>query len=440
MIPLARTRQPETGMAPPRFQGNSGVGGPGRTGDARLVAVVLGAIIILQRLALPFAGGQIPIVLPVVLVAVVYGVHRRVLDAEPMRRQLYLVALLGCAAATTVASWRGIAWSPLSIIYLAVTYIPFTFRLRKPTIEGYEAGLALFLRLMKVASVVGLVQIGTQLVGVAYTDVFSVLPRAFVLQGYHTSYPVVYGSSIFKANGVVFLEPSFFSQFLALALVIHIHLRRRGAGAYVLMAGIVASVSGTGIILAITGILALGVIERRRQVARMAGGALAVAFLVAISPVGSIFTSRIDESASSTSSAQGRFSVPYSVSSSRLAADPVTLLTGRGPGAAERISKQLEESAGVTAVFPVIPKVALEYGLPALVIFLAFILTSSLRYVPSHPLALTGLVMYFALSGSLLQPVTVYTVYALTSLFAVDRRRTDHRVAAAAPTTAARFS
>jgi hypothetical protein len=434
VTPLGQSRPQRTGEGRPRYQGNPGTVRTATTADARFVAVVLGAIIGLQRLALPFGGGQIPIILPVVLAAVAWGVHLGFLHAEPVRRQLYLVALLCCVMATTIACWRGMTWSPLSIIYLAATYVPFTFHLREPSSERYEAGLALFLRLMTLAAVVGILQVGVQLVGVQYTDVFSVLPKAFVLQGYHTSYPVAYGSNIFKANGMVFLEPSFFSQFLALALVVHIHLRRRGAGAYLLMAGIVASVSGTGIILAIAGILALGVIERRRQVARMAAGVLFVAVLVAVSPAGSIFTSRIDESASSTSSAQGRFTVPYSLSASRIAADPVTLLTGRGPGAAERISKQLEATSGVTAVFPVIPKVAVEYGVPALVLFLAFIFVGALRSVPSLPIALTALVMYFALSGSFLQPVTVYTMYALTSLFAADRRRPGPPVPVPAPT------
>lgn len=392
---------------------------------ARLVLALVVAIVALQRLALPFGGGQIPLVLPVIVGALAWGAHRKVLCVEPVRRQFFLVTLVWCAGAAAVVSWRGLSWSPLSIIYLAVTYVPFVFRLRRPTPGQYHAALLLFLRMMTFAAVVGIAQVALQLVGVPYVDPFSALPSTLVLQGYQNSYPVVYGSGIFKANGIVFLEPSFYSQFLALALVIHAYLRRGGVGGYLLMAGIVASVSGTGIILLVVGILALGVTERRRQLARMAVGVFVVAFLVAISPAGSIFTSRIDESSSSTSSARGRFSVPYALSVATLSADPATLLTGRGPGAAERASRQVEDETGLVAVFPVVPKVAFEYGLPTMAVFLVFILTSTLRNVPSIPLALPLLVMYFVLSGSLLQPITVYTVYAFTSLFAGD----DHPTA-----------
>lgn len=411
------------GDASPSPGDRPGTTGRSTVGDAQLVSAVLVAIIVLQRLALPFAGGQVPFVLPFVVTVVAWAVHRRVLVADPLRRQLFLLALLGCAAATTIASWRGLPWSPLSILYLAATYVPFMFCLRRSSAEQYHAGLSLFLKLMTVAAVIGIAQVGLQVLGVAYADPFAVLPARLVMQGYHTSYPVVYGSSIFKANGIFFLEPSFYSQFLALALVIHFYLRRRGLGGYLLMGGIIASVSGTGIMLAVVGLVALGVTSQRRQLLRMAAAVTVVGGLVAISPLGSVFTSRIDESSSSTSSAQGRFIVPYASATSTLSADPVSLLTGRGPGAAERISEQKEADLGVTAVFPVMPKLAVEYGVPALVIFLAFILASTLWKVRSVALALPVLLMYFVLSGSLLQPVTVYTVYAVTSLFGNDVRR-----------------
>ncbi len=427
MKPLLRGHQPGADEALHPSGGGPGSGAQAGAGQELLVAAVLCAIIALQRVALPFGGGQVPIVLPVVVALVARGVHRGILEAEPARRQWFLAALVTCAAATTIVCWRRLPWSPLSIIYLALTYAPFMFRLRRPTTEQYHAALSLFLGLMTVAAVIGIGQIALQFVGVPFVDPFAALPSALVLHGYHTSYPVIYGSSIFKANGIFFLEPSFYSQFLALALVVHIHLRRRGLRGYLLMAGIIASVSGTGIILALSGILVLGLTERRRQVVRMAGGILVVAFLVAVSPAGSVFTSRIDESSSSTSSANGRFSVPYTVTASKLSSDPATLLSGEGPGDAERTSRQMEET-GVTAVFPVVPKVALEYGVPAVVIFVAFFVTSTLRGAPSTSLALTALVMYFALSGSLLQPVTVYTVYALTSLFASDGGRSPATV------------
>jgi hypothetical protein len=418
--------------APPEGRGVDRGAGPGHpqdaeasrieVGQARLVVLLVAAPTVLQRFALPFGGGQVPLVLPIVLAVVAWAAHRQILRAEPVRSQWFLLVLVTCAAAATVTSWRGGSWSALSIIYLAATYAPFALTLRRPSAARYEHALSLFLVLMNGAAVIAVAQVGLQLIGMAYLDPVQALPSSVLLHGYQTSYPVIYGSGIFKANGGFFLEPSFCSQFLALALVVRLHLRRWGPGAYLLMAGIVATVSGTGVILALIGLGAVGLSERRRQLLRIGAGVLVAAFLVAVSPAGSIFMSRIDESSSSTSSASGRFRIPYQVAVDGLSSDPLALLAGRGPGDAERTSLRIEKATGVTAVFPVVPKVAIEYGVPALVMFLGFVLTATLRGVPSRSLAVPVLVMYFTLSGSLLQPATVYLLYLMTSLFALPQR------------------
>lgn len=384
---------------------------------ATLFKLLVATVVLLQRFAVPFGNGQLPLVLPLVLVLLAWSLQRGVLVQEPLRLQLCLVALTWCAGMAAVASWRGLDWSPLSIIYLVLTYLPFALRLRQADRGAFEDGLRFFLALMTVAAVVGIAQIGTQLIGWEYRDLFSVLPESFVLQGYNTSYPVVYGSSIFKANGTWFLEPSFYSQFLGLAIVVHLHLRRRSVALYLYVVALVAAISGTGILLVIAGTLALAASRLDKHFLRLMAMLVAGGVAVALSPVGSIFASRLEESASGRRSAEGRFSAPYELTASRLSDDAIAVLSGKGPGAAERLSRQVEEESGLTAVFPVVPKLALEYGLPAVALFLWFVLTSTLVSAPSLPLSVSVLVMYLTLSGSLLQPVTVYTLFAFTSLF-----------------------
>lgn len=387
---------------------------------ATFFKLLLAVAVFLQRFAIPFGVGQLPLVVPVVLIVLVWSLQRGVLVQEPLRFQLYLVAVTWCTGMAAVASWRGLDWSPLSVAYLVLTYLPFAFRLRKPSPEAFRNGLSFFLKLMTVSALVGIVQVGAQFLGWAYHDLFFAFPRSIVLQGYQTSYPVIYGSSIFKANGVFFLEPSFYSQFLGLAIVVHLYLRRRGVTLYLYVVALVASVSGTGIVLVVAGTVALGASRRDKQFLRVIVMFVAGVMAVAVSPVGSVFTSRLKESASGTSSADGRFSAPYEVTASTLSGDALSVLTGEGPGAAERLSRQMETETGVVAVFPVAPKLALEYGLPAVVLFLWFVLTSTLRGTPTRVLSLSVLVLYLTLSGSLLQPATVYVLFAFTSLFSRD--------------------
>jgi hypothetical protein len=71
----------------------------------------------------------------------------------------------------------------------------------------------------------------------------------------------------------------------------------------------------------------------------------------------------------------------------------------------------------VEANYPVVPKLAAEYGVIATLIFCWFILVSLISGTPSATMAAIVLALYFTLSGSLLQPHTVLIAYILTSLF-----------------------
>lgn len=393
----------------------------------RLFKVLIFSTIVFQRFGLPFAGGQIPIVLPIIIVVVLAAVQRGDLREDPLRLQLYLLTLIWCAAMAAVSSWRGLAWSPLSIGYLAVTYLPFAFHLREPSREAYRAGLIFFLRIVTVAAWVGIGQMIAQALGWTYRDLLDPVPGAFVIQGFNTSYPIFYGSGIFKANGVLFLEPSIYSQFLALALVVHLHLRRRGRGMYPYVAALAASVSGTGLILAGAGVLALAVSRRDKELVRLIVALLAAGLAIGLSPVGSLFASRLDRSAGGVESAQGRFIAPYQLTVSMFTEDPASVLAGRGPGSAERLSERVTRATGITAVFPVIPKLAYEYGLLAAALFGCYVLTCALGDVPSSALSVTVLVFYLTLSGSLLQPTTVYVLYVFTTLFSGVERSSQSR-------------
>lgn len=382
-----------------------------------LLIVVLAAVVLLQRLAIPLGDGQVPLVLPVVLAAIAWGVHARILRADALRVQLYLIAITACTLASLINLWRGISWSLLSLIFLAVTYAPFVLGLQRPTRRTFDRCASFYLRLMVVAAIAGLAQIGTQLAGLPYVDPFEALPSSLVLADYVTTYPVVYESEILKANGFVFLEASFFSQFLALALILHLYLGRRGLAPLLYLGALIASVSGTGIILAAIGtlLLALGR-ARRRLVPGLLLASAAAVVIVGFSPVASVFQSRLADDATVSQ----RFVEPYAQVPSSVDADNVSFLVGRGPGTDSAVVEAYAEVNGsdaLLAVFPVIPKLALDYGALAGVALLCFILVATLSPGVSYPLAGTLLVMYFTLSGSLLQPSTVYALLVFTTLF-----------------------
>jgi hypothetical protein len=134
---------------------------------------------------------------------------------------------------------------------------------------------------------------------------------------------------------------------------------------------------------------------------------------------GQVLVGRVSERTEQDSSAQARFVAPYVLVAEGLARDTATLLVGRGPGV-------VSQSAGaryfnverIDANYPVIPKLAAEYGIIAAMLFVGFMVVALTSGTPSATVSAMMLAVYFVLSGSLLQPHTVLTVWVFTSLFA----------------------
>jgi hypothetical protein len=59
-----------------------------------------------------------------------------------------------------------------------------------------------------------------------------------------------------------------------------------------------------------------------------------------------------------------------------------------------------------------------EYGLPAALVFIAFLLATFLVRVPSTTLGFMACTLLFLLSGALLQPPIVYLCWIITAAFA----------------------
>ncbi len=78
-------------------------------------------------------------------------------------------------------------------------------------------------------------------------------------EAYNYSYEIYYGSSILKSNGVVFLEASFASQFLALAIIVQILLGGGRLRLVLFGAALVSTLSGTGLLLLAAGLALLAV-------------------------------------------------------------------------------------------------------------------------------------------------------------------------------------
>ncbi|HVU73995.1 MAG TPA: hypothetical protein VHE83_13605 [Mycobacteriales bacterium] len=390
--------------------------------QARLFGGLLVFLVVGQRLAVPFGSSkQIPLGLPVGLAFVAYASARHLVRVDRSRLLAGMLALLAVTSCWVLALSRGRSTSTLSLVYLITTYVPFVF-----VLTGHEQRalgerlLDKFLRIMEIVALVAMLQILAQLAGYRVADpIGSVIPSKLLLQNYHTTYPLYYGSSLYKSNAYIFLEPSFLSQFLGVAILIRLVRGGRIRRILPLVVAMVATVAGTGFLLAIAGGLALLATRGyRRQLMRVVPIGAAVAVAASFTPFGATIISRFGESGGGSNSSAGlRFQLPYQYLGSGWLSDLPHALFGDGPGSADRfLTAKLGADIG-GQVTPQVPlKLLFEYGLVGTAAFLFFLLSAVFLGRVSTPVTVGLVVAYLFLSGSLLQPATVLLMWVLSAV------------------------
>jgi hypothetical protein len=204
---------------------------------------------------------------------------------------------------------------------------------------------------------------------------------------------------------------------LATAIIIQLLLggtRRRLAlfGAALLM-----TFSGTGLVLLASGLIVLALRRGGRWAWRMALVITVSAVVVGTTPIRGVLLDRVSEFSEQGSSGNARFNAPYDLVFNAISTDLPALLVGRGAGSVD-LDVNYFNPTGIPSNYPAIPKLLGEYGLPSTVVFIAFLMTLFLRRCPSAVLGLIAVVMFFFLSGALLEPPVIYLVWLLTGLFA----------------------
>lgn len=385
----------------------------------RGVVTLLLLTILLQRFAVPVGEVALPIIIPLGLMVLGYLVFRGVLLPTGPRLWLGLATLVALAGSSYLAARYS---SQVQITSLSVVLAIWgVWVLRAPGAgranrDGFKRVGRAFVATMTTLALVGIVQLTSQFAGLwSYTDIVSdVVPGDLLLPGYNTSIPISFGSPIHKSQAFVFVEPSTFSQFTALAIIMAILLRARLWQVAVLGLGLVSALSGTGILLVTVGLLFV-LLRAPRLITGVYVIAGATALAVAlVTPAADVFFSRLDEFNSQTSSLSLRFILPYQEVSAGMAEQPQRWVTGAGAGAADRFLESGRERAGLFVVYPVPTKVLFEYGLIAAAIFISFLVVALFRGPPAIALPGTILFWLFFLGGYLAAPHVAWVAWALS--------------------------
>jgi hypothetical protein len=396
----------------------SHVGPEVRLSTLRMTSLCCASLVVLtivsSRFGLPLGAKQIPLTLPVAVAhigAILLLTGGRLVAA----RLLATLGMLAVVCFETALVHRHT--SMLSLLYVIAIYVPLV-----AGTDVDDAGLRriwrAFIYLAVVVAVLGGLQIFVQLAaGGYYLDPVQLLPERIRLMGYSTTYPIMKGVlPTLKANGMLFVEPSAFSQFLALAVLGELWLFRRWSVLAILGGGLVVAFSGTGLLMLGAGI-AMG--ARPRMILSLgAAGAVALAVLVA-SGYGEAFTSRVDEVRRPGTSGYERFVAPFLAMSEPWQDSVDAVVWGYGAGRVEDLDTEY------AANYSPVPKVFLEYGLVGFVAFTLLWLTMFRRLMVPRTIRGAQLVMYFLAAGSLLQPYTVFALWGLTAGFRRAPREPD---------------
>jgi hypothetical protein len=309
----------------------------GDADDARLVRrallVILFASIFLQRFAVPLGDG-VSINLLVTLGALTVLAVRQALTLDP-RRGVLVLLFATCVATSTALN--AASASIASVVLALLIYVPYAFSLR-PTGLSLRTVLSAFQTMMLVCAVAGIAQFLLQFVR-ASRRLFTfedTLPSFVLMSGFNTVIPLSWESPLFKSNGFFFLEPSIFSQYLAIAIVIELLLFAQMARLLAYGVALLLSYSGTGLLL--LALLVPCILLSRPTFGKFIGvlGFAAIAVAAADLWQMDALRGRMGELGESGSSATARFLGGAWLISDFLLATPEDVLFGLGPGAFAR--------------------------------------------------------------------------------------------------------
>jgi hypothetical protein len=307
---------------------------------------------------------QLSMVLPVSFAVVMAGLFsgRFQLVSNRLAWFMAMLSVLGL-----IQVWRGDMFSLASVLMMAVlggAYVP----VARGGVTMADA-LRFFCNVSLLIALLGIAQFVLQFV-IGRDAVFPIetwVPDAYRAHGYNNMAPLFWNSPIYKANGVVMVEPSTFSQLCALGVIAELSGRERLLRLAVYAGALVVSYSGTGLAILAVSLPAFVFMYRRWDLA-LKGLLLLVLLLVFAEPLHlDVILNRAGEFNSTGSSAFERFVGWQNLFADRLWNSPSRALLGYGAGS------YLEAARSYDAGEMAHAKIIFEFGVVGALVYFGFI-------------------------------------------------------------------
>ena len=338
-------------------------------------AAILMCSLLLQRFAIPAGAKGVEIVGPLGLVLAGWALLRGAFIIHRGRFILFalltLWLLVGTARQAVHPNTFGQPISINSILqFLLLTgFCTLSFPVHLDEARFFRRAADILV----LVAILGILQFALQVAGLRVFAFTGLLPARILFEtGYNLIIPVGIGS-LLKSNGMFLLEPSIFSQVMAIGLILEMLASRRLWYTGLFLAGLLVSFSGTGwIVLAsffVGAVLRLGL--RGVAIGLLAltvAGAAAAAVSLLAPDIAGVFAARFGEINQTGTSGNLRFVTPYQALESVWAREPWAWMFGIGAGAAEHLTLAYEYNVNT------LTKIFMDLGLPAVILYFALIL------------------------------------------------------------------
>ncbi|MGE0745896.1 MAG: hypothetical protein AB7K86_11640 [Rhodospirillales bacterium] len=361
------------------------------------MATMLVAAYFLPRFAVGLGERELPLTLVVTLICIALLLITGGLRLSTARLIGFAVAAACLIAAATFG--QGLRVSASSFGQLLVLYACYAFVLADDA-DLHRRVLKVFRALALILAACGIVQFAAQF-AVPGGQLFTfegLVPDAILSKGWNTTIPMADGQAVFKANGFFLLEPSHFSQLMALALIVELLFFRLTWRVAVLGVALGLAFSGTGLaMLVIFGPLLL--VRRGHAAPVLAALALGIALALFAGDLGlgSLFQ-RVGEFDDSYSSGFARFLSPFYLFEDFQLSSLAATLFGLGPGSIDNFFNALR----YTVHDPTWGKLFFEYGLVGFVPLMSYVGYCLFAHARSGWLSAALFFQYLLLGGYLL--------------------------------------
>ena len=366
-----------------------------------LLGTMLFAEFFLPRFAFHFGQRELSIAAIVTLMCVAMLVLVGGIRPDPTRFGLYCITAgsMIVAAMLNGGTLMGRVSAP-SLLLLLCMYFAYVFVIPDGSNATFETTLRLFRRFALIVAVAGICQFFAQLAirGPTLFTFETFLPASILTQSFNYVIPVPGAAELNKSNGFFLLEPSHFSQLIALAVIAEMAFFRPSWRLAIFGLGLLLSYSGTG--LAVCAIFVPLLLIRRGHgplVLAGIGAALVLIVFADLIHLTSLFD-RLGEFNSERSSAFARFLSPLYLFRDFVFPHAQTTLFGMGPGAIEPYFHAEE----YTVHDPTWGKLFFEYGVVGTIPFTIFVCRCMFTGARSFSLSAAVFFIYLVLGGNLL--------------------------------------